>query len=127
MTLKRDSAGDQFCFKISMHMFPLSDIFMWYIRVANVTLGAEKLPQRLVKTEPRAGHGYYGRCSRIVIRQLYIDIEYATFIWAPLWSRDGTYPMKNIVRRRREGDGCQITLLSICNFPVDALYTHLLC
>jgi len=29
MTLKRDNAGDQFCFRISIHMLPLSDIFMW--------------------------------------------------------------------------------------------------
>jgi hypothetical protein len=52
MTLKRESAGDQFCFRISMHMLPLSEIFMWYIRVAKVTFGAEKLPTGLAKTEP---------------------------------------------------------------------------
>lgn len=31
MTLKSDSAGDQFCLRMSIHMFPLSEIFMWYI------------------------------------------------------------------------------------------------
>lgn len=45
MTLKRDSAGDQFCLRISMHTLPLSDIFIWYIRVTKVTFGAEKLSQ----------------------------------------------------------------------------------
>lgn len=42
ITLKSDNAGDQFCLRISMHIFPLSDIFMWYIRVTKVTFGAEK-------------------------------------------------------------------------------------
>lgn len=31
MTLKSDKAGDQFCLRMSIHMPPLSDIFMWYI------------------------------------------------------------------------------------------------
>lgn len=31
MTLKRDNAGDQFCLRMSIHMFPLSEIFIWYI------------------------------------------------------------------------------------------------
>lgn len=60
MTLKSDRAGDQFCLRISIHMPPLSEIFMWYILspklasirrlmtiftylVAKVTLGAENL------------------------------------------------------------------------------------
>lgn len=41
MTLKRDNAGDQFCLRMSIHMFPLSEIFIWYILVAKETLGAE--------------------------------------------------------------------------------------
>jgi len=45
ITLKSDNAGDQFCLRISMHILPLSDIFMWYIRVTKVTFGAEKLSQ----------------------------------------------------------------------------------
>jgi len=32
-TLKIDSAGDQLFFRMSMHTYPLSEIFMWYIRV----------------------------------------------------------------------------------------------
>ena len=33
MTLKSDNAGDQFCFRMSIHMLPLSEIFMWYILI----------------------------------------------------------------------------------------------
>lgn len=28
MTLKSDNAGDQFCLRMSIHMFPLSEIFI---------------------------------------------------------------------------------------------------
>lgn len=31
ITLKRDNAGDQFCFRMSMHIPPFSEMFMWYI------------------------------------------------------------------------------------------------
>lgn len=40
MTLKRESAGDQFCLRMSMQIPPLSEMFMWYILVAKVTFGA---------------------------------------------------------------------------------------
>ena len=45
ITLKRDSAGDQLCFRMSMQIPPRSEMFMWYIlpwRVsANVLRGNE--------------------------------------------------------------------------------------
>ncbi len=31
MTLKRESAGDQLCLRISIHMPPRSLMFMWYM------------------------------------------------------------------------------------------------
>lgn len=31
MTLKSDRAGDQLCLRISMHILPLSLIFIWYM------------------------------------------------------------------------------------------------
>lgn len=41
MTLNIERAGDQLFLRMSMHMLPCSEMFMWYIFVVNTALGAE--------------------------------------------------------------------------------------
>jgi len=135
-TLKMDSAGDQLFFRMSMHTFPLSEIFMWYI--LDIKLLSEKVTSERIsepclkqnfrcgksvtnslKTSPSAQSGK--RYTRIIMAEHDLDVEHPTFINAALWPGNACPPKKGIVIDGSDRNVAQVLFLEVGDFTLDAL------